>query len=53
MDTAIATLDELIGAAKKRGAEQAEVFFVRSEETPVKFEANAAELEWARRSEQW
>lgn len=40
MDAAVASLDEILNAAKKAGAQQAEVFLVRSEETPVKFEAN-------------
>lgn len=33
-------IDEILDAARKGGAQQAEVFFVQSEETPVKFEAN-------------
>lgn len=33
-------IEAILDAARKRGAEHAEVFHVRSEETPVKFEAN-------------
>ena len=40
IDSGSKQLEPILESARKRGAEQAEVFSVRSEETPVKFEAN-------------
>ena len=35
-----ATIEQILDAAKRHGAQQAEVFHVANEETPVRFEAN-------------
>jgi predicted Zn-dependent protease len=36
-------LDAILNAARRAGAQQAEVFAVDTEETPVRFEANRPE----------
>ncbi len=43
-------LDQILSLARQRGAQQAEVYAVRSEETPVQFEANRLKQMNARQS---
>ncbi len=39
-DASLVEIDSILTAAKRAGAQQAEVYSVRTEETPVRFEAN-------------